>query len=418
MPVKTYFNNIQDTILLLLSNAEEDVVVAVAWLTSKDLFKKLCRLAMAGINVKVLTLKDEINLNSDCDFIKLEKYGGQLFWQESSNSSLMHHKFCVIDRKTVITGSFNWTNKASLNRENITVIENEVETAKAYLQEFNSLLPYVDDAIFAEEDYIANIQFDTPKKRLIWYESLLEEWKKNLEECADYPYVKTSSSISISVAPHEYSSFDNKLIAMLRLEHLVLSDIHELTGLRHLSDLKTLAIQNYNADIKLNDISDLKNLIKLEELDLAQNQIEDISALGNLKKLRELDLSGNSINDISSLSGLRKMEVLNISENLINEISPLQTMFNIRDLRFNYNTVHNIDALESKEFLERLDFEDNQVEDLTPLESCKNLQTIACGGNQIRSIEPLMQLKRLKYLKCKNNPLDEKKFSQFKAFIY
>ena len=35
---------------------------------------------------------------------------------------LMHHKFCVIDRSTVITGSYNWSFRAQENEENITVI--------------------------------------------------------------------------------------------------------------------------------------------------------------------------------------------------------------------------------------------------------------------------------------------------------
>jgi len=37
----------------------------------------------------------------------------------------MHNKFCVIDSKTVVTGSYNWTKKAQSNYENITIIKDE-----------------------------------------------------------------------------------------------------------------------------------------------------------------------------------------------------------------------------------------------------------------------------------------------------
>jgi phosphatidylserine/phosphatidylglycerophosphate/cardiolipin synthase-like enzyme len=54
--------------------------------------------------------------------------GGELFWDDH------HHKFCVIDREVVITGSYNWTYKASnrIQRENIIVITSEKELIDKY----------------------------------------------------------------------------------------------------------------------------------------------------------------------------------------------------------------------------------------------------------------------------------------------
>ncbi|HYN79679.1 MAG TPA: phospholipase D-like domain-containing protein [Lamprocystis sp. (in: g-proteobacteria)] len=46
----------------------------------------------------------------------------------------MHHKFCVIDRATVIIGSYNWTKRAQANDESITVIaasDGDLETGIA-----------------------------------------------------------------------------------------------------------------------------------------------------------------------------------------------------------------------------------------------------------------------------------------------
>lgn len=49
----------------------------------------------------------------------------------------MHNKYCIIDEKILITGSYNWTIKATtLNRENILIIEDEA-TAKAYKDNFD-----------------------------------------------------------------------------------------------------------------------------------------------------------------------------------------------------------------------------------------------------------------------------------------
>ncbi|TAE00475.1 MAG: hypothetical protein EAZ97_05805 [Bacteroidetes bacterium] len=42
----------------------------------------------------------------------------------------MHNKFCVIDSDIVLTGSYNWTNQAQRNDENITV-QNAADPQKA-----------------------------------------------------------------------------------------------------------------------------------------------------------------------------------------------------------------------------------------------------------------------------------------------
>lgn len=51
----------------------------------------------------------------------------------------MHHKFCIIDLKKVITGSFNWTEKANFNFENIKIIESR-EKAEDFASRFIQII--------------------------------------------------------------------------------------------------------------------------------------------------------------------------------------------------------------------------------------------------------------------------------------
>ena len=54
-------------------------------------------------------------------------------------SGLMHNKFAVIDGRTVLTGSFNWTITADTkNDENLLVITDK-ELAQKYVKQFNRL---------------------------------------------------------------------------------------------------------------------------------------------------------------------------------------------------------------------------------------------------------------------------------------
>jgi phosphatidylserine/phosphatidylglycerophosphate/cardiolipin synthase-like enzyme len=51
----------------------------------------------------------------------------------------MHHKFAVVDRQTVLTGSYNWTMESEdENHENL-IIMRETDLVEAYLREFDVL---------------------------------------------------------------------------------------------------------------------------------------------------------------------------------------------------------------------------------------------------------------------------------------
>ena len=60
-------------------------------------------------------------------------------------SSLMHHKFLVVDNQKVLTGSYNWTRSASeINNENIVVTDN-ARIVKAFSEEFERLWQQMKD---------------------------------------------------------------------------------------------------------------------------------------------------------------------------------------------------------------------------------------------------------------------------------
>ena len=58
----------------------------------------------------------------------------------------MHHKFCMIDFQKVILGSYNWTNNANYNKEDIAVIESRDKSedfAKQFMQLKNEAKIYM-----------------------------------------------------------------------------------------------------------------------------------------------------------------------------------------------------------------------------------------------------------------------------------
>ncbi len=147
METTAHFENIPQEIARRLNAATQEIVVAVAWFTDRDLFDVLCRQAGRGLRVRLAVLGNRINVGpGKLNFQRLQDCGGEVFLIPAGGDRdpIMHHKFCIIDRATVIIGSYNWTKRAQDNDENITVItasdDGDAGIAVDYLNAFDALL--------------------------------------------------------------------------------------------------------------------------------------------------------------------------------------------------------------------------------------------------------------------------------------
>lgn len=142
MQLQAHFQNIQKVIIGHLQNAQHEILVAVAWFTDREIFEVLCEKAQSGVQVSVALLGDDINQAPGAlNFHRLRNLGGQVTFLPPGRDGapMMHHKFCILDTITVITGSYNWSKKAQSNDENITVVSDATEFATQYRQAFHSL---------------------------------------------------------------------------------------------------------------------------------------------------------------------------------------------------------------------------------------------------------------------------------------
>jgi len=137
--VKVYFENIRTQIINQLEKAEKEIKVAVYWFTNHDLFDTLLDKTQKGLNVQLIIHNDYINnRETGLPFQTFIDNGGKFFFSDSYNP--MHNKFCVIDNKVVINGSYNWTYYAeNRNRENILIIEGENDIPQSFDEEFERL---------------------------------------------------------------------------------------------------------------------------------------------------------------------------------------------------------------------------------------------------------------------------------------
>lgn len=134
------FTNIQDEIITQINEAKESLKIAVTWFTNHDLFEAvLKKLDNPEFNVSLIVLNDRINNKREgVNFQELINKKGCFYYSGIEN--MVHHKFCIIDNKKVITGSYNWTYYAeNRNWENIVVL-NDSKIVKAYIGEFEKVV--------------------------------------------------------------------------------------------------------------------------------------------------------------------------------------------------------------------------------------------------------------------------------------
>ncbi len=323
MTNKSYFEYIQATILQELDETNTCVIVAVSWLTDVVLYHKLYSLARKGKKVEILLNYDDINLSSGIDFEKIQEAGGKIYWEYESAKSLMHNKFCLIDNNTIITGSYNWTNRAKSNKENIIVIKEDYDNFSSFKNEFYRLIN--------RSDLITTDTFSTIKYQndsIPTYETFLEWWENS--------YIELRIGISESLFKRKYefsripSEQDFKLLTSttaLDLEfvgNLLLSYKESIK--QHFNDYNSLQAEyGYNLS-RLNGIEQIK---QLEYLDCSWNDIVDLEPLSYLLNLKYLDISYNgriqsvlydAEMDLNPLKSLKKLEYLNIlgNRNIIN----------------------------------------------------------------------------------------------------
>jgi hypothetical protein len=142
-----------DKFFTVLRSTKVSLDVAVYTLSDQRIAELILSLHKQGVKVRIISDNDTMG-SQGSDVLSLARAGvpvrldglqggsGGAPLRESVKggaSSLMHHKFAVLDGKVLATGSYNWTSTAaSLNSENI-MITNESFFVQAFASQFEQM---------------------------------------------------------------------------------------------------------------------------------------------------------------------------------------------------------------------------------------------------------------------------------------
>lgn len=133
---ENYFSpqdGIEKHILERLKKAQKSVRFLAFSFTSDEIANEMIARKKAGVDVEGV-FESRNASGTGADFALLKQAGVAVL--KDGNCYTMHHKVIIIDDKTVITGSYNFTKRAEENNdENLLIIDDPV-TARLFTEEF------------------------------------------------------------------------------------------------------------------------------------------------------------------------------------------------------------------------------------------------------------------------------------------
>jgi phosphatidylserine/phosphatidylglycerophosphate/cardiolipin synthase-like enzyme len=136
-PAHAYFSpngGCTDAIVKEISKAKSEILVQAYSFTSKEIAKALVDAHKKGVHTEIILDKSN----------KSQKYSAADFTHNmgiptfiDAEHQIAHNKIMIIDKETVITGSFNFTKAAEeKNAENLLILKNK-DLAKIYIDNWN-----------------------------------------------------------------------------------------------------------------------------------------------------------------------------------------------------------------------------------------------------------------------------------------
>ena len=214
--MKAHFKALKPLVLEQIQTASSSIQIAVAWFTDQDILNLLIAKRQSGIRVILVLSNDSKNFDESysLDFSDFKHIGGKLI---VADKAFMHHKFCIIDKNILLTGSANYTyNGFHKNSESIMLTDNQeaiddfliqfelltgalnedegvilsplVQSLQNQIKLYNAQISWLEIAIAEVEKHIQlyeasyRVRFQTIIGEILWLQKIILEHKAKLTE--------------------------------------------------------------------------------------------------------------------------------------------------------------------------------------------------------------------------------------------
>ncbi len=169
-------------------------------------------------------------------------------------------------------------------------------------------------SIITEEDLAEEFGWDAQSDGFSYFMDQ-DTYEREMEAQDDLDYTNRSFLTALKRRVYGNLNVDFPMYLLEDLEEIEMADyeIEFLDGIDACRYVRVVDLTNNN----LTDLSDLRHLHQIERLYLSNNHIGIIDSLSNLTVLQVLDISYNDVDDLSALFDLNHLSYLNAMGNRI-----------------------------------------------------------------------------------------------------
>lgn len=295
---------IKQRIISEINNASQCIYVAMAYFTDRDI-------AMAIIEAKNRNVLVDIILSSNAqnETVKLMFKGADVSvhaFETGDVRGIMHHKFCLIDNKISINGSYNFSINASTNNvENITVSDN-ISSFSQMKIEFERLKYNIDNRIAVNETSPTLTQeMKTPELQPL---NIIDTFSKRLH---DLVY----SAAQIDTQKYRQQGYENSKecqgnFDIFKTEYENIKErIRSYATDEGLGNMKNVLASNISIayeSAKTNLETEKQDKIDIEKRNNQLEKQQILDKIENLNKEKSILESGNQISGEKGLNQINK----------------------------------------------------------------------------------------------------------------
>ena len=165
---------IKQRIISEINNAKQCIYLAMAYFTDRDIAMSIVDAKNRNVNVDII-----LSSNAQNETVKLMFKGASISvhaFDTGDARGIMHHKFCLIDDKISINGSYNYSLNASNNNVENIQISDDIAIYSQFLTEFDRLKYNIDNRIAVNE----SVNLTEPKIQVVQPMNIIDTFSKQL----------------------------------------------------------------------------------------------------------------------------------------------------------------------------------------------------------------------------------------------
>jgi hypothetical protein len=281
---------IKQRIISEISNAQQCIYLAMAYFTDRDIAMAIVEAKNRNVIVDVI-----LSSNAQNETVKLMLKGANISvhaFDTGDARGIMHHKFCLLDHKISINGSYNYSLNASTNNVENIQVSDDIAIYGQFLSEFDRLKYNIDNQIAVNEQAVLPQNKISEPQQM----NIIDTFSKQLHSLV---YSAAQIDTEKYKANGYETSKDNKgNIDIFRTEYnTIKEEIRSYATDEGLGNIKNTLTSNISIAYESTKIN--LEAEKQEKLDIAKrnNELEDKQTnlkLDQLKEQKTILESGNA----------------------------------------------------------------------------------------------------------------------------